>query len=173
MHNPIRITAAGAGDAAVLMALSITTFCETFAHLNSQEDMDMYVANEMNIEKLTGELSDPGNLFFFAWYNNEVAAYAKLRLHKEPEELISDNPIELERIYVLHKYHGKKIGVALMNHCMDYARQKQHDTLWLGVWEHNHKAIGFYSQWGFELFGSHPFILGNDAQTDVLMKKRL
>jgi ribosomal protein S18 acetylase RimI-like enzyme len=47
------------------------------------------------------------------------------------------------------------------------------DNIWLGVWEHNHQAIKFYTTWGFEKFGDHLFLLGDDPQTDWLMKKEL
>jgi len=60
-----------------------------------------------------------------------------------------------------------------MQYCLKYAIDTQHDVIWLGVWEHNHNAVHFYKQWGFEIFGAHPFILGDDKQTDVLMKKQL
>lgn len=41
----------------------------------------------------------------------------------------------------------------------------------LGVWEHNHRALRFYEKNGFIAFGTHIFQLGNDQQTDILMKK--
>jgi ribosomal protein S18 acetylase RimI-like enzyme len=44
---------------------------------------------------------------------------------------------------------------------------------WLGVWEDNHRAIRFYEKNGFEKFDSHPFILGESKQTDLLMKLRI
>ena len=169
----IKITRADQSHAAQLAALAIATFRDTFGPVNKQEDMDKYVAEEMNINKLTEELNDPDNLFFLAWSNNEMIGYVKLRIHKEPEELRNNKPIEIERIYVLQEQQGKKIGAALMSRSIANAKDNHHDVIWLGVWEHNHSAISFYKKWGFELFGSHPFVLGNDAQTDVLMKKTL
>lgn len=168
-----KITIADASHAQALTELSIVTFRDAFGPFNKQEDMDKYVAEEMNVEKLGSELADGDNLFFLAWVDDEMAGYAKLRLYKEPEELANNKPIELERIYVLQKYHGKKTGSVLMSRCIAHATANNHDILWLGVWEHNYNAIRFYEQWGFKLFGSHPFVLGNDNQTDVLMKKKL
>lgn len=169
----ISITVANINHVSALNELSITTFCDAFGPDNSQEDMDKYVAEEMSIPKLTDELKDGNNIFFIAWMKDEMAGYAKMRLHKKPEELSANNPIEIERIYVLQKYHGQKIGTALMSHCINHALASKHDVLWLGVWEHNHHAIAFYNKWGFEIFGTHPFVLGNDHQTDLLMKKQL
>jgi ribosomal protein S18 acetylase RimI-like enzyme len=167
------ITRANVNDAALLTKLSITTFRETFDKDNKKEDMDKYVADEMSVEKLAMELSEPDNIFFLAWYDSLLVGYAKIRTLKIPGELKDNNPMEIERIYVLQTHQDKKIGAALMCRCIDHAVAQQHDVVWLGVWEHNYKAVNFYKRWGFELFGSHNFVLGDDVQTDVLMKKML
>jgi ribosomal protein S18 acetylase RimI-like enzyme len=44
------------------------------------------------------------------------------------------------------------------------------DSIWLGVWEENHRARKFYSKNGFVEFDKHSFILGNEVQTDLLMQ---
>jgi ribosomal protein S18 acetylase RimI-like enzyme len=167
------ITTGNAQDAATLTAMGITAFCQAFAGDNKQEDIDKYVAEEMNQHKITRELEDSDNRFFLAWHNEQLIGYAKMRTAKKPKELAGRNPMEIERIYVLQQYHDMKVGAALMNHCIEYALGNQHDVVWLGVWEHNHRAVNFYKRWGFELFGSHQFKLGDDIQTDVLMKKEL
>ena len=81
--------------------------------------------------------------------------------------------MEIERLYVFKKFHDKKIGAALMQSCIDVALKQKCEIIWLGVWEHNAKAISFYEKWGFTKFGSHDFILGDDIQKDFLMMKDL
>ncbi len=169
----ITIARAGIKEAELLTNLSVTTFRDAFTAGNRQEDMDKYIADEMNLDKLTGELGDKENIFFMAWHNALPIGYAKLRATKVPEELASNNAIELERLYVLQTYQSKKYGDRIMNHCLTYAIGQNYDTMWLGVWEHNHGANRFYRRYGFELFGDHVFMLGSDAQRDVLMKKAL
>ena len=169
----IIITIANIHDAAILADLSITTFWESVGAHNKQEDMRIYTKEQMSIEKIMGEINDTGCLFFLAHYDNTIAGYAKISARKIPIELKNNNPLEIERIYVLRKYYNKKTGAALMQHCLDYATNKGHDLVWLGVWERNEMAINFYKKWGFELFGSHIFRLGNDDQNDLLLKKQL
>ena len=171
--HELTISVATAHDAELLTQLSITTFCETFMADNKKENMDKYIVEEMNVPKLTEELNDNGNIFFLIACNGITVGYAKMRTTKIPDGLSSANPIELERIYVLKAYLDKKIGAALMKHCINYAANNQHDVLWLGVWEHNYRAVNFYKSRGFEFFGSHKFVLGDDVQTDMLMKKQL
>jgi len=171
--DKLLITRADIKDAELLTQLSITTFRDAFGPVNRQEDMDKYIADEMNLERLTAELGDEDNLFFLAWHNEIPVGYAKLRTAKTPEELKNRNPVEIERLYVQQAYQSKKVGAVIMSHCIDYAKSQKYDTIWLGVWEHNNRAIKFYKEWDFELFGAHSFVLGNDEQTDVLMKKIL
>ena len=167
------INRATARDAEVLTELSVSTFRDSFAAQNEQENMDMYIAEAMSLEKLAAELNDTKNIFFIAWDGNTAAGYSKIRPGYESQELSNNNPLEIERIYVAEQYQGQKVGAALMAHCLDYAVQNNYDIVWLGVWEHNHKAIDFYTKWGFHIFSSHIFRLGHDDQTDILMKKHL
>lgn len=167
------ISVASVADAEVLTTLGITTFLQAFAKDNKKEDMDKYIAEEMNQGKIEEELKDESNVFFLLRYENQPAGYAKMRTIKKPEALKLHNPIEIERIYVLEQYYDKKIGAALMMHCLAHAMAGQHDVVWLGVWEQNHRAVNFYKRWGFDFFGSHSFKLGDDIQTDVLMKKHI
>jgi len=173
MIKQLTIHKAGIQDIDTLVQLSITTFRDAFGPANTKEDMDKYLAEEMSIEKLSAELNDKGNYFFMVSVHEKAVGYAKMLVADIPEELADTNPVEIERIYVLQAYHNKKIGAVLMDHCITFAVQDGYDILWLGVWEHNPKAIRFYERMGFELFGAHDFLLGNDMQTDVLMKKKL
>jgi GNAT superfamily N-acetyltransferase len=173
LSSNLTIKTATIADAPALTALGIRTFRDTFDPHNRKEDMDKYVAEQMNQTQITNELHDTRNIFFLVYDNGALTAYAKIRDTIIPDELKDSTPLEIERIYVLAEKHGTKTGAALMQHCIDYALSNHYDVIWLGVWEHNTKAVSFYNRWGFELFGSHPFILGDDHQTDVLMKKQL
>jgi diamine N-acetyltransferase len=173
ISTKITIIRAGVKDVQRLTQLSIRTFVDAFGPDNRKEDMDKYVAEEMNEQKLAEELADVDNLFFIARDGEVLAGYIKLRAVKHPEALAAARPMEIERAYVLKEYQNKKVGATLIAYAEMIARQNRHDVLWLGVWEHNYKAIRFYERHGFRLFGAHKFVLGTDVQTDVLMKKEL
>jgi diamine N-acetyltransferase len=81
--------------------------------------------------------------------------------------------VEIERIYVQNAYQGLKIGKALFDKAVSVAKERKASYLWLGVWEENHKAIAFYEKNGFLAFDKHIFMLGNDPQTDIMMKLML
>jgi len=170
----ITIKQANVNDVELLHELSIVTFADTFSEYNTPEDMKMYIEKYFSHENLCDELDSKENFFFVAFCNGESAGYFKLRIPQEHlHALENNNSIELERIYVLKKLQGTGLGYKLMQYALEYSKQNDFDTLWLGVWEKNEKAINFYKKCGFEIFDEHEFMLGNDKQNDFLMKKSL
>jgi diamine N-acetyltransferase len=160
-------------DAELIADLSRETFYQTFAVENSKEDMDKFMNEQFTREALIKEVTTPGNIFLLALEDDVPAGYARLRENNNPPELKGSHAIELARIYAVSNAIGKGTGSALMQKCIEVAREKKYAILWLGVWEHNQRAIRFYTKWGFEKFATHLFVLGNDRQTDWLMKKNL
>lgn len=160
-------------DASVIADLSRQTFYETFASENTAADMEKFMAEQFSRESLMKEVGAEGNIFFLAYDNETPVGYARMRESSSPAGLGEEKSIEIARIYAAAASVGKGIGKALMQKCIDMATEMNKEVLWLGVWEKNQRAIDFYSKWGFEKFGTHLFILGNDPQTDWLMKKEL
>ena len=153
-----------------LQQVSRQTFSETFSVVNTKENMRKYLDEELSTEKLTNELANPDSEFYFALLENNVIGYLKLNFGQSQTELKDDNAIELERIYVLKEFQGKSIGQFLYNYTIQIARQRDVDYLWLGVWENNIRARNFYQKNGLVEFDKHIFKLGNDVQTDIMMK---
>ncbi|MCB9296391.1 MAG: GNAT family N-acetyltransferase [Lewinellaceae bacterium] len=156
-----------------LREIGRATFAEAFSARNATSDMDKYLNESFSLEKLEAELAHPESLFFFAEFNGQVIGYLKVNWSEAQTESLLDNALEIERIYVLAEYHGKNVGKKLFDQALQLARQKKMDAIWLGVWEENTKAIRFYRKHGFVEFGKHLFRLGEDEQTDILMKLEL
>ena len=160
-------------DLETLRDLSIQTFKETFEEVNTEEDMQKYLDENLSIEKLKSELENPNSEFYFAENNNEILGYLKLNFKDAQTEKLEENHFEIERIYVLKAFLGQKIGQILFNKAIEIGREKNLEYVWLGVWEENQRAIRFYEKNGFEIFGKHDFVLGEDVQTDLLMKMKI
>jgi ribosomal protein S18 acetylase RimI-like enzyme len=153
-----------------LQAIGRQTFTETFADSNSAEDMAKYLEEAYAHEKLSSELNDPNSEFYLATLEHEVIGYLKLNFGDAQTELKDNKALEIERIYVAKAFHGQKFGQLLYNKAIEVAKEKKVGYVWLGVWEENHRAIQFYTKNGFVAFDKHVFLLGNDAQTDIMMK---
>lgn len=179
MGNPtggisdITVRRAVGSDLALLQDVGRTTFYETFAAVNTAEDMRKYLDEAFSSERLQAELSDIDAEFYLALIDNEVSAYLKVNFGRSQTEIREDRSVEIERIYVLKKYQGRKVGQTLFEKALALARQRNAEFVWLGVWEKNYKAIDFYRRNGFVAFDQHVFRLGDDEQTDIMMKLML
>ena len=160
-------------DAAVLLDFSRTTFFDFFGSLNDAANMEAYASVAFTSQKILTELINPDSEFHFAMIDNEIVGYLKLNFANAQTEFQDEKALEVERIYVSRQHHKKRIGQQLLDFAIDTAVKKQFEYIWLGVWEHNANAIGFYQHNGFEVFSSHEFLLGDDKQTDLLMKREL
>jgi diamine N-acetyltransferase len=148
-------------DAAALAELGARTFRDAFAAQNRAEDMDAYVAQTYGEAQQRRELEDPKNVALLVERDGVLIGFAQLR--REGEK------VEIARFYVDRAHHGEGIAQELMQRCIEVARELGAQTLWLGVWERNPRAIRFYEKCGFVDIGSHPFLVGSDLQTDRLM----
>lgn len=171
----LKIRRGSVKDAETLAPLAIVIFNDAFADnpLNKPEDMRAYIEQAFSLEQTACELAETDSIFFIAETEGRIIGYAKLQEHSTEECIADENPIELQRLYVLKDFHGQGIAEKLMNECFKIAREKNYQTMWLGVWEHNFRAQKFYEKLGFRHSGKHIFQLGSDAQTDLVMERNL
>ena len=158
---------------ASLQQIGRQTFAETFAESNTAENMAKYLEEAYSHEKLIAELNDPNSYFYFAMLGEEVIGYLKVNMGSSQTELKDNDALEIERIYVTKEFHGKKVGQLLFDKAIQVAKEQQVAYVWLGVWENNKRALQFYTKNGFVEFDQHVFVLGDEAQTDIMMKLEL
>ncbi|ORX87930.1 acetyltransferase [Anaeromyces robustus] len=159
-------------DIPTLVDVSCRTFAETFDNDNTPEDMELYLEKNFSATQLTKEFENKESQFVLAFIDGKCAAYMKINVGEAQTEKDYPNSLEIQRIYVLKEFKGKHVGTELIKYALDYGKKQNNlEYAWLGVWEHNHPAIGFYKKFGFTQFGSHVFVLGTDRQTDILMKR--
>jgi diamine N-acetyltransferase len=168
-----KIIKATISDIDLLKQIGRQTFSETFSGKNTKENMQKYLDDQFSVSKLTAELNNPDSDFYLAVLDSKVIGYLKVNSGNSQTELQDDHALEIERIYVLKEFHGKNIGQLLYDQALQIAYQKNADYIWLGVWEENQRAINFYRRNGFVEFDKHIFKLGDDEQTDIMMKLRL
>ena len=167
------IRIAVAADAEMLTELARRTFYEAFAPMNSPENMEAYMSQNFTLQKFSAQLADPRATFLIAEIEATPVAFAKLYDGEVPDCVGGFAPVEIERFYVDRQFHGMGVAQTLMQACLDRARQSGYGTIYLGVWDKNHRAIAFYRKCGFDVVGSHAFQMGDEAQNDLWMERRL
>lgn len=169
----IEITKVKLNEIDQLQKIGRQTFQETFSESNSEENMKNYLEEGFSNEKLIAELNVKNSEFYFASLENEVIGYLKINFGDSQTELKDSKALEIERIYVSKEFHGKSVGQLLYDKAIEIAKEKDVEYVWLGVWEENPRAIRFYKKNGFIEFDKHIFKLGDDEQTDIMMKLQL
>lgn len=97
-----------------------------------------------------------------------IVGYLALRLESHPA-VEGRNPVQLWQIFVIPEFHGAGIAAELMTAALEYARGHSHDVMWLGVSEHNARAVAFYRKHGFRPLGLHTVGAGYHEHEDLVM----
>ncbi len=160
-------------DAPALAELAERTFRDAFGHANRPEDMDLHCQSFYGTQRLVREVADPETTTLVCEYDGVLVGYGQLRWDAPPACVVGARPAEVQRLYVDRQYHGKGTAQALMAALVEAAVAGAGDVLWLGVWEHNPRAIAFYAKAGFREVGEQVFVLGRDPQRDVVLTKTL
>src|SRR5690554_518624 len=160
-------------DLEKLKEIGQLTFAETFSSDNSEENMRKYLEEGFSDEKLKKDLMHKSSEFYFAELDDKAIGYLKVNCGQSQTEIKDEQAVEIERIYVLKEFHGKKVGQFLYDKAIEIAKEKKAEYVWLGVWEQNLRAIRFYEKNGFVAFDKHIFKLGKDEQTDIMMKRKM
>jgi len=169
----VALRRAVAGDAPSIAVIAERTFRDAFGAHNSPDNMDLHCERHFGPDIQAREIADRGLVTTLAVEEGQIVGFTQLTLAKAHPSVAAKHATELNRIYVAARQQGKGIAHALMRDVFSTAAAAGADRLWLGVWEHNSKAIAFYRKFGFEIVGQHTFMLGLERQRDILMAAKV
>jgi diamine N-acetyltransferase len=107
---------------------------------------------------------------YVAETNGSVVGFLALQ-HEGHPAIAGRNPVRLWQLYVAPAFHGSDVATQLMSAALDHARTHLHDVVWLGVSEHNARAIAFYRKHGFRALGLEQVGAGGHAHQDIVMSR--
>ena len=171
--NNITIKKVTESDLSIIKDISIKTFKETFEKDNPPEETKKYIEENFTDEKILSEIKTEGSQFYLAYLDDKPVAYLKINTGEAQTEKQGNDSLEIQRIYVLIEFKGKRIGSLLLKKAEEEASKMKIKRMWLGVWEHNADALKFYYKKGYKKFSEHVFMYGTDKQTDFLLEKYL
>ena len=164
-------------DLEQLRDIAHDTFDDTFRPQNKKENIDAYLKRTFTLDQVKEELVNPNSMFYFLVNDDgnheDIIGYLKLNINDAQTESMGDDALEIERIYVRKEYHRNGYGQQLFEYAVMKAKSLQRGFIWLGVWEKNQQAIGFYRAKGFEKVDAHSFMMGDEEQVDYIMKKSI
>lgn len=154
-----RLRRCGADDATAVSLIGQATILETYAGLAEGSDLYAYVTKDLGVERFHALLADE---LVTAWLleadvGKSAVGYALLLPGKGVN---AETEMELERFYLLYRFHGLGLGKRMMDAVLEHARSTQAKTLSLRVNSQNARAIGFYIKYGFTTVAEEPFRAG-------------
>jgi ribosomal protein S18 acetylase RimI-like enzyme len=166
----IELALAGPEDVPALAALKAETFVETFAATNDPEELARHLDRAFAIEKVAAELADPDSTTWWLLDRGRPIGYLKVNAGAAQSSPGLTDGLEVEQLYVRASHHGRGLGSRLLDLASATARERRLGYVWLSVWERNPSAIAIYEHRGFRPFDEHVFMLGDEAQRDLLMR---
>ena len=166
-----RILKSDVTDLPELLNMAQKAFVQAFTAKNKPENVKAYSQEAFTMDQFQSEYQTQGSTFFKLVSGTQIIGYTKVNLTPAQTDLHDPESLEVARLYLLDEFIGLGLGKMLLEQAIDFAKQNQKKYIWLGVWEHNSRAISFYERNGFEKFSSHPFPFGDEVQTDWLMRK--
>ncbi|SER89231.1 spermine/spermidine N-acetyltransferase [Gracilibacillus ureilyticus] len=160
-------------DLHALQVIGTETYSETYSHLNTPENMNEYLESAFNLDQLKTELSNDNSTFLFLYVNQVLAGYLKVNVNDAQTYHVSDDALEIERIYVKHVFQDKGLGKMLLQTGINLAKEMNKKEVWLGVWQKNKNAIDFHKNMGFETRGKYSYFIGDEEQENSIMVKTL
>jgi diamine N-acetyltransferase len=162
------------GDEERLALVGAASFLEAFAGsaFLDGEAILAHCRKQHSAEKYAAMLTDPETRACVAEVKGAPVGYAVVCPPDLPVPL-TDNDVELKRIYLLHRFQGSGIGAALMDWSVEAARAMGKQRLLLGVNAQNDQAVGFYLRHGFEHAGTRKFRVGDTLCDDFILARKL
>jgi ribosomal protein S18 acetylase RimI-like enzyme len=161
----------GPADVPAIDRIFRQSFCDTFAHLYRKQDLDAFLG-KFTPEAWLAEVSDPSYAFRIAEADGQPVGYLKLGPSALPIEP-TGSALELRQIYILKEWHGAGIARALMDWAIAEARARGAAELYLTVYKDNVRARRVYDRYGFEEIGPYAFMVGEQADEDLIMRLKL
>jgi len=168
--SALQLSEADFADLASLLDLAQTSFVQAFTEGNKPENVQAYLSQAFTSVQLEKEWRNPASTFLLASLEGRLVGYTKVNLAAAQTDVQDPDSLEVARLYTLEEVWGKGVGQFLWDAALAFAKEKGKTFVWLGVWEHNARAIRFYEKNGFKAFGSHPFPFGDEIQNDWLMR---
>ena len=171
MSNPSYRDATPA-DAATLAGIAAATFIDTFGSQYKMDDLNRFIAT-YTPAAYAAELADPDIAVRFACIGDVAIGFCKVSSLKLPAPTPAPGAMELRQLYLYQPWHGLKIADVLTDWAKDQARARGAPELWLSVFSENPRARRFYARHGFAEIAPYHFVVGDQADEDILCRATL
>ena len=172
-------------DADEVAALAARTFSLACPPTTTAEAIAAHIRTVLSPARFRVHLADPTHRVVLAEVGGRPVGYTMV-VQAPPSDpdvagaLRLRPEVELSKVYVEQGAHGAGVARPLMAETLRVARELAGERgldadagIWLGVNEHNARAIRFYERSGFRIVGTRSFRLSDAVETDHVMERAL
>lgn len=159
-------------DGAVLGGIVRATFIETFGHLYALPDLEAFLHERRDAAEAEA-LASGKAAARLAEVRGVPVGFAKVTPLAMPAPDPAAGALELKQLYVFRPWHGAGIANVLIDWAKANARARGASELWLSVFSENQRARRFYVRHGWEEICSWHFMVGDQADEDILCRCKL
>ena len=163
MKSTLEIEACTAADINMISEVAIRAYRDFYLYL-WEDDGSWYINRSFTPQQIEKEIKDTNAIYFSIKTDGKIVGFMKLNIDQPLLGHEDFNAMELERIYLLKAVSGKGIGRKAMQFCIDVAKKKNKEIIWLKSMDSS-EAINFYKRMGF-------LECGNSQLDFELMKPR-
>jgi diamine N-acetyltransferase len=158
-------------DAKNLSVFAKNTFVDTYAGMVDRTELLDYSNETFHLDNQLNEIINPDNLIFLAEDDeSNLLGYALIQYRSLKFTHRVYRQCELKRIYLSNKVFRKGIGTRLLNAVKGTLSKQGIETLYVGVWDKNSRALAFYFKNGFKEVADTHFELGNQTCRDLVLQ---
>jgi GNAT superfamily N-acetyltransferase len=150
-----------------LASFAARLFESTYGDDTPAAEMAAYVAEHFGPDLQRAEIVDPSGCLFVATEGADQTMIGYVHATKDADAM------RLNRLYVDQPARGTGLAARLLEAVETQCRAFGLETLRLGVYDQNARAIAFYRRSGFAAVGTTSFHMGQDIQSDLIMEKSL
>lgn len=142
----------------MILPLAERIWQNTYSTIISQEQIAYMLPMMYSKERVFTEITDE-----YVW---ELLLLDNVLLGYLNYKLMPDNRVFLSKIYLDAEKQKKGLGYFMLQHVIEYAKQKNASAVYLTVNKNNEKAIAFYERNGLKCIESKSFDIGNGYVMD-------
>jgi GNAT superfamily N-acetyltransferase len=172
-------------DADEVAAVAARTFALACPPTTTAAAIAEHIRTVLSPARFRAHLADPAHRVLLAEVDGRPVGYTMLVAAPPADADVAGSlrlrpEVELSKVYVEAGMHGAGVGRPLMQATLRVARELAGERgrdaeagIWLGVNEHNARAIRFYERSGFRIVGTRSFHLADAVETDHVMEQPL
>jgi ribosomal protein S18 acetylase RimI-like enzyme len=170
-NGDVKIRRALVGDAAALAEIGAATFTETFGHLYPADDLQSFLAASHSVHTWARTLVDGQRAVWLAVAEETLIGFIGVGPCKLPIANRESNAGEVQQLYVLQRFHNRRLGSELMSIGLEWLEAHGRTPIYVGVWSQNLGAQRFYGRYGFAKVGEYGFPVGKTVDREFILKR--